>query len=568
MTHIRPGRSVRAERYRKSKPFGRQASRQTGGWFSAVRDSLRRSLDARWNRRTETGYELDQVAEQSGVRRQQLDAVLLEALRPFILGSSILIAAGAVYLGFVLGTMLGLAGILMGLTIGAVFIKVYLLLRAGLVPVRFAHPLAASVSAVGFALLVFGLIADKQSSGDLRFMALALTVVMAGALYLTLRWLLGMMAFMFSNWIVINLVIGFEFTWSRQLAGLLFIALTTLVGYSVRKRAIVRMIEVQHENERQNTQLIEALERAHRSEAELHVERYLADQIVDSMGQGLVLVDSNGLIEYANPAAEEIFGQAIETLTGTAVDDIFQGQDRRRHEPIHGNVPTPRDSEETYEVVIEQAHGTVASILVSTAGREDGGSILTLTDLTVRKQFEAKLERLAHYDALTGLTNRPHFIQRLEEVATDRRKRPVQIAVLFLDLDRFKQINDTMGHAVGDQVLIESANRIQNCIRTQDTAARFGGDEFLVLLVDIEHEGVAVEIAERIVGSIKEPFILPDSIQTLSGSIGISIGWTPDIDPEELIRQADIAMYEAKRDRFVSSVVYRQDQRSRLPQVA
>ena len=185
--------------------------------------------------------------------------------------------------------------------------------------------------------------------------------------------------------------------------------------------------------------------------------------------------------------------------------------------------------------------------------------------MTPHKQFEERAAEPADHDALTGLSNRPRLIERLEKVASDRRQRTSKIAVLFIDLDRFKLVgNDTMGHATGDRVLIETAHRIKRCIREQDIASRFGGDEFIVVLVDIESEDRALEIAERIVESIEQPFVLPHSIETLSASIGVSVSQSPDIEPEELIHQADIAMYRAKRDRSVSSVVYRSDMHARV----
>ena len=529
--------------------------------------ALRPWLDTLRNRHT-AAFDAQALEDSAVERRQQLDSVLLESLRPFILGSGSMVVLGGCYLGFVMQSLLGLVGVALGLAIGAAFLKTYTLVRAGRVPDRLAHPLAASISIVGFTLLIFSLLVDRNSPGDLRFMGLALTVFMASALYLVWRWLIGMMIFMIATWITINIAIGYQFIWERHAAGFIFIAITTLVGYAVRKRAIVRMIETRQENNLQNAQLIEALERAHRSEAELHVERYLADQIVDSMGQGLVLLDAAGLIEYVNPAAEEIFGESVETLTGAAFSDFFQTPQGDEQVLRIVDDAMPGETDDAYEVIITQASGQVSSVLVSATNRDHGGTILTLTDLTVRKQFEAQLERLAHYDALTGLANRPRFINRLQELARELRQRPAQLAVLFLDLDRFKQINDTLGHAIGDEVLVECAHRIQSCIRARDIAARFGGDEFVMLLVDIDDERTAVEIAERIVERIEEPFFLAGQIQSLSGSVGISIGTSPDIDPDELIRQADAAMYEAKRGRSISTVVHQPLLRARVPQVA
>ncbi len=496
--------------------------------------------------------------------RQQLDAVLLDSLGPFILGIGFTFIFALMYIGFLLGSAFFLASVPLGLALAAVFFKIYRLLKSGQVPARLAHPLAGSISMIGFALLIFSLVTDAEDSVDLRFMGLALSVVLSSALYLALRWMIGSMAFMFATWIVLYLALGYEFIWPRYLPAMAFIALASLVSYAVHKQAIVKMLEAQQENVRQNDQLTGALERAHRSEAELRVERQIADQVVDSMGQGLMLLDSAGLIEYVNPAATAIFGESMNELTGQSADDLLQGRVIEPLEQLYGDSISPGETEETIEASIILKDGTVSNLLISVAVREGGGKILTFTDMTPQKRFEERLVQLAHHDALTGLANRPHLIERLEKVASDRRQRISKIAVLFIDLDRFKLVNDTMGHATGDRVLIETAHRIECCIREQDIAARFGGDEFIVVLVDIESEDKALQIAERIVESIEQPFVLPDSIETLSASIGVSVSQSPDIKPEELIHQADIAMYRAKRDRSVSSVVYRSDMHARV----
>lgn len=513
-------------------------------------------------------YDLDHSSEAAFARREELDKVLLDSLRPYLAGCGIAVGIGAVYLGFTLGAEVGLFSVLIGLLIGAAFFAVYRRIAKHRIPSRFAHPLAACVSLAGYALLVFGLVSDDHPSGELRYMALSLTVVVAGALYLTARWLLSVTAILFASWTAAILIIGSPVSWYRHFAAIVFISLCTMIVYATRKRAILRMIETQYENERQNAQLAEALERAHRSEAELQVERHLANQIVDSMGQGLVLLNRHGQIEYANPAAEAIFGESMEMLSGRTVGNLLQESsvDEVARRWTHGE--TPDDAETAFEVEIDRKDGTTASILVTVAARENGGPILSFTDLTPRKQIEERLERLAHYDALTGLANRLYFIKRLREIATDRRREHSTAAILFIDLDRFKQINDTMGHAVGDKVLIEASRRIQRCIRTHDIAARFGGDEFVVLLTDIESEDAALGIANNIARSLETPFLLPESIEVISSSIGVSISPTHEIDPDIFIREADVAMYEAKFDRDRSSVVYRPELRTSYQVVA
>jgi diguanylate cyclase (GGDEF)-like protein len=185
-----------------------------------------------------------------------------------------------------------------------------------------------------------------------------------------------------------------------------------------------------------------------------------------------------------------------------------------------------------------------------------------LSNLTLRKQFEAELERLAHYDALTGLANRSLLTERINQELVRLRRKPSRVGVLFLDLDRFKPINDTLGHAVGDRVLVETAERIQSCIRAQDTAARIGGDEFVVLLSDFDDVDLALEVADRIASRVEEPFVLGRERRWLGISIGVVITQSPDARAEELIDSADTAMYEAKRRRDVTRVLYTPDMKA------
>src|SRR5262249_54429004 len=136
------------------------------------------------------------------------------------------------------------------------------------------------------------------------------------------------------------------------------------------------------------------------------------------------------------------------------------------------------------------------------------GIVATCRDITERKAFERELSRLAFSDTLTGLPNRALLTDRLSHALERAERQDLQVAVLFLALDRFKVANDSLGHAAGDQLLVEVANRLGECIRHGDTAARLGGDEFTVLLEDLESEAQAVEIADRIAESLRQPILL------------------------------------------------------------
>src|SRR5437762_2495491 len=158
----------------------------------------------------------------------------------------------------------------------------------------------------------------------------------------------------------------------------------------------------------------------------------------------------------------------------------------------------------------------------------------------------AEIEHLAYHDALTGLPNRPLFVDRLIVAVAQSGRAAQKLAVFFLDLDRFKDINDSLGHSTGDSLLKSVAERIRRCIREGDTVARFGGDEFTLLIPRIDHVEDAAKIAQKILETLKIPFSISDHELFVTTSIGISVFPADGSDPETLVRNADSAMYRAK----------------------
>ena len=172
----------------------------------------------------------------------------------------------------------------------------------------------------------------------------------------------------------------------------------------------------------------------------------------------------------------------------------------------------------------------------------------TAEDITQRKAVEAQVSFLAWHDVLTGLPNRALFMDRLENALAGARRRKERLAVMFLDLDRFKNINDSLGHSVGDQLLKAVAERLRACARDQDTVARVGGDEFLIMLAGVNERSEAQKAARRIVEDIAEKFLVQGQTLSTGGCIGISVFPDDGSDPETLIRNADAAMYCAKEE--------------------
>lgn len=160
--------------------------------------------------------------------------------------------------------------------------------------------------------------------------------------------------------------------------------------------------------------------------------------------------------------------------------------------------------------------------------------------------YEEKLTHMAYHDTLTGLPNRRLFTDRLKQAIKEAERHKRKIAVMFMDMDKFKQVNDTLGHDVGDSLLKQFAERVKGCIREGDTLARQGGDEFTILLPEIQEEQDAVQIANRILSSFQEPWHIGEHIIHTTSSVGIAFYPKDDTTGHELMKYADNALYEAK----------------------
>jgi len=172
----------------------------------------------------------------------------------------------------------------------------------------------------------------------------------------------------------------------------------------------------------------------------------------------------------------------------------------------------------------------------------------TLASVIRRKRTEGQLEQLAHNDSLTGLPNRTLFFDRLHQALAQARRQKNILAVFFLDLDQFKEINDSLGHEAGDAVLKESAQRMLRCVREMDSVARMGGDEFtFIVLAGLKQPGDAATVAKRVLHEMEAPFALKGEKHHISASIGIATYPDDGDDSETLVRHADTAMYEAKK---------------------
>ena len=272
--------------------------------------------------------------------------------------------------------------------------------------------------------------------------------------------------------------------------------------------------------------------------------------LVGNTSDVIAILDERSTVRYVSPPAERAWGRAPARLLDASLLDLVHSEDGPAARELLAQVTAEGAANVTSELRIQHADGTwrdfevIAKNLVEDVGV--GGIVVTFHDITERKAFERDLQRLAFHDTLSGLPNRALFLDRLERALAraDRYRR--SIAVMFLDLDNFKVVNDSLGHEIGDRLLMAVAARLRACLRDEDTAARLGGDELAVLLEEVVDEQSAVDVARRISATMTEPIVLDGRELFPTFSIGIALS-TPGHDrPDTLLRNADLAMYRAK----------------------
>ena len=269
---------------------------------------------------------------------------------------------------------------------------------------------------------------------------------------------------------------------------------------------------------------------------------------------GIVTISETGEIEGFNPAAEEIFGYTQEEVAGKPVTMLLAPEMQKQycdelqhylHSGHRGSVGIRGQ-----EVVAIRKNGEQFPMELSASEmelKEQRFFVAIVRDVTERKLVEHRIKHMAHHDHLTGLPNRSLFIDQLEHAIKLAKRRNHKTAVLFLDLDGFKQINDTLGHEAGDQLLKEVAARLKIVIRESDVAARMGGDEFTFVLNDIGTHENAAAVAQKIIDTLSEKFNLKGHESQIGGSIGVALYPDDAADHEALLRKADEAMYVAKK---------------------
>lgn len=274
--------------------------------------------------------------------------------------------------------------------------------------------------------------------------------------------------------------------------------------------------------------------------------------VVQHSSEGIMTVTGDYIVDFANPAAGDIFATEPDALVGRRLETLLgDGELRTVEAVLKSSIGRPREvmgrSGEAESVPLE---------VISNEMHVDGQFryVVLVRDVSERRAQEKLLEYLALHDTLTGLPNRALLLDRLEHEVARAEREGTRVALLLLDLDRFKQINDTLGHGVGDQLLAEFGQALSGALRRIDTVARLGGDEFAVVAPSLMEAEQARQVADRIAAALHRPFQIGDLSLDIGVSIGIAIYPDHGRESNDLMRGADVAMYEAKRDRRTIAV--------------
>lgn len=293
----------------------------------------------------------------------------------------------------------------------------------------------------------------------------------------------------------------------------------------------------------------------HQAIAALRDSEIMLREITTVLGEGVYALDRGGHVIFINPAAEQLLGWRREELLGRHGHETFHykkpdGSPFPREEcPVFKTIGSGRTYRSEEDFVVRKDGTFLPVTIVSTPLLRDGeiiGSVAAFHDITEHKLAMDRIQYLAHYDALTGLANRRLVQDRLEQALVRAKRNHQALAVLFLDLDRFKQINDTLGHDQGDELLKAVAARLTGSVRQEDTVSRLGGDEFVVVLPEIAHAGDAEIVAQKIVAAIRLPVVLAGGELHVTTSIGLAVYPQDGEAVTSLMKSADIALYRAK----------------------
>jgi diguanylate cyclase (GGDEF)-like protein/PAS domain S-box-containing protein len=302
--------------------------------------------------------------------------------------------------------------------------------------------------------------------------------------------------------------------------GTLFVNDFTLAPIGDREGRVTHFIGVQQD-----------MTARRRLEQRLEEDRRQLHQIVSALPSGILIANDAGAIRFANSAAEALIGRSADHLIGMPID-----------------VPSGEGQAVELELETPEGQQRVAELNpVRVTWEEENAWLLMLNDVTDRKREEARITKMAYTDSLTGLANRLHLRERLDRAVMQARQPPRRrVGLIMLDLDGFKQINDNLGHAAGDEALRTIADRLQQQMRGDDLVARLGGDEFAIFLPDLRDREAAEAVARRVIAAFAEPIEVEGHTAQVAASLGVSFFPDDGEDAAEMLERADAAMYASK----------------------
>ena len=291
------------------------------------------------------------------------------------------------------------------------------------------------------------------------------------------------------------------------------------------------------------------------AEGMLFTEKERAQVTLNSIGDAVLSTDIQGKVTYLNVVAEKITGWTREEAAGKDIEEVFVIVDGSTREPCANPLRTAINKNRTVQLtpncILIRPDGTEFAIEDSAAPIHDRdglptGAVIVFHDVSVARALGAEMSHMAQHDILTNLPNRTLLQDRLSQAIVTANRNDSRIAILFLDLDGFKHINDSLSHAVGDRLLQLVAKRLLAAVRTSDTVCRLGGDEFVISLSEVAHEGDAGVKAGKILSALSAPFEMEQITLRVTASVGVTTYPEDGRSAELLIRNADLAMYQAK----------------------
>jgi diguanylate cyclase (GGDEF)-like protein/PAS domain S-box-containing protein len=274
------------------------------------------------------------------------------------------------------------------------------------------------------------------------------------------------------------------------------------------------------------------------------------EALVQHSSDVVTVVDADGVVEYQSESVQRVFGYSAESLVGRPITDVLVGQSIERLRETLEEAASESYATRVIECTLPHVTGRVCHAEMTITNLLEnvnvGGFVLNTRDISERKTLQDQLIHEAFHDSLTDLANRALFSDRIEDILRRGFRDGNFTAVLFMDLDGFKSVNDSLGHAAGDLLLVQFAERLTECVRPTDLVARLGGDEFAVLIPDQTDYKTPVSIVKRIMRSLKRSFVIDGHEINLSASIGIATTEGAIDSSDQLLRNADLAMYRAK----------------------